>query len=242
MTIDITEHLPLVGWVVDRYYVRCIGGRIEREDLVSEGYVGLVKAAEKFDPARGCAFSTYAVYWVRHYIQRYMHNHGRLVRVPTYLQDRQHAKQLPSERLLWLDSTYGDSSGGAAHDFMGSDDNAQRRVPAALDVERLLVHIKDKRARFAVRQWYLKDRTLEEIGANIGGITRERVRQLVLRGLDEMRQRVQGRGRIARSVMTEPQSTRPNEQQEARWREALSIYRSRSTDNNSQQMTCIVPC
>jgi RNA polymerase sigma factor (sigma-70 family) len=220
VTIDITEHLPLVHWVIDRYYTRRISGRIEREDLVSEGYMGLVKAAEKFDPARGFQFSTYAVHRVRNYIGRYMQNHGRLVRVPIYLQDGERGKRLRPETIRWLDAPHGVDPSRTLHDFMGSDDPAQSNALAAEDIKRLVASIRDKRARFAVHHWYLKDRTLEEIGANIGGVSRERVRQLVLQGVAEMRRHVGvARPRTPPAV--------PTLTQEQRWRMALLVYKER---------------
>jgi len=58
------------------------GMGLDHEDLVSEGALGLIKAADKFELARGTKFSTYAVYWVSHYIRRAIDNHGRTIRIP----------------------------------------------------------------------------------------------------------------------------------------------------------------
>lgn len=55
-------------------------------DLVSEGMFGLFEAAKRFDPGRGCKFSTYAVYWIRCYLFRTA-NQNRIVRVPRYMHD-----------------------------------------------------------------------------------------------------------------------------------------------------------
>ena len=57
-------------------------------DLVSEGNIGLIKAAERFDPARECRFSTLCAIWVRQSIRRALANLGRTVRLPVYLADR----------------------------------------------------------------------------------------------------------------------------------------------------------
>ncbi|MCL4149807.1 UNVERIFIED_CONTAM: hypothetical protein GTU68_018917 [Idotea baltica] len=52
-------------------------------DLVQEGNIGLLDAIEKFDPLRGVRFPSYAVYWVRAYMLRYLINNVRLVKVGT---------------------------------------------------------------------------------------------------------------------------------------------------------------
>lgn len=52
------------------------------EDLVNEGNIGLIIAAEKFNPAMGFKFISYAVWWVRKIIMEHLSKHGRLVRLP----------------------------------------------------------------------------------------------------------------------------------------------------------------
>ena len=55
------------------------------QDLIAEGNVGLMKAAEKFDPAAGCRFSTYGTWWIKQSIRRALVSHVPSVRVPGYM-------------------------------------------------------------------------------------------------------------------------------------------------------------
>ncbi|MFZ2958127.1 MAG: RNA polymerase sigma factor RpoD/SigA [Candidatus Ozemobacteraceae bacterium] len=54
-------------------------------DLIQEGNLGLIKAISKFDYTLGYKFSTYAAYWVRHYMQKAVSEQGRTIRVPHHL-------------------------------------------------------------------------------------------------------------------------------------------------------------
>jgi RNA polymerase primary sigma factor len=56
-------------------------------DLVSNGNVGLMRAVERFDPARG-KFSVYAALWIKQSIRRALSNQSRVVRLPTHLVDK----------------------------------------------------------------------------------------------------------------------------------------------------------
>lgn len=52
------------------------------EDLVEEGNIGLIMAADKFEPSMGFKFISYAVWWVRKVIMEHITKHGRMVRIP----------------------------------------------------------------------------------------------------------------------------------------------------------------
>ncbi len=54
-------------------------------DLIAEGNIGLLKAAEKYDPEAGCRFSTYGSWWIKQAIRRALTNTVQSVRVPGYM-------------------------------------------------------------------------------------------------------------------------------------------------------------
>ena len=59
------------------------------EDLVQEGMLGLIRAVEKFDWRRGFKLSTYGTLWIRQALQRGLQNHGRTIRLPVHVAQRQ---------------------------------------------------------------------------------------------------------------------------------------------------------
>ena len=155
------------------------GARLD--DLIQEGNVGLMKAIEHFDPKKNVRFATYAVWWIRAYITRYLKD------------NRSQVRGGESERLSMVDfsldaaiddeseSTYierlEDPDPGPQEQFISEEKDAE--VQEALS--RVRKRIGD--LGWAILQERLtqdKPRTLEELGQR-WGVSRERVRQVELK-------------------------------------------------------------
>ncbi|MBN1356208.1 sigma-70 family RNA polymerase sigma factor [bacterium] len=92
----VSANLRLVIAVAKRYSNR----GYPFADLVQEGNIGLIKAAERFDWQRGCRFSTYAIWWIRQAITRAISDHSRTIRLPVHLSEMLNKMNRISHRLI----------------------------------------------------------------------------------------------------------------------------------------------
>ena len=80
----VNSNLRLVISVARKYQ----GQGLPLGDLIQEGMLGLIRAAEKFDWRKGFKFSTYGTLWIRQAIQRGLENSGRTIRLPVHIGQR----------------------------------------------------------------------------------------------------------------------------------------------------------
>jgi RNA polymerase primary sigma factor len=80
----IQANLRLVVSIAKRY----VGQGVLFMDLVQEGSIGLIKAAEKFDYSKNFKFSTYATWWIKQAIIRAIANNAKTIRIPVHMADK----------------------------------------------------------------------------------------------------------------------------------------------------------
>jgi RNA polymerase sigma-32 factor len=202
-------------------------------DLIQEGNLGLLQGVQRFDPHRGVKLSSYAAYWIRAYILKYLIDNIRLVRMgssraerklffqlnrarreleragfaaePKLLAEKLDVKESEvidmerrlSQSDLSIDAPTSDESGSATFgDFLASPGASVESLVADEDMRATFREIVDafavdldERGQQILRERVLADepRTLQAIGDDLG-VTRERVRQLEKKLVDQLRE------------------------------------------------------
>ena len=195
----ILANTRLVRAVARRYRTR----GMTVEDLEMEGMVGLMRAVEKFDVARGFKFSTYATTWIRQAIGRAIDDQSALIRRPVHAAVTQRREMRAGEEptypefmILSLDAPVGDSDeNDPLSEFIAATgpDIEETSVDRVFWRETLYAALNrlSARERSVVTLRYGLGAagdpwTLEDVGASMG-ITRERVRQIEVKAVTHLR-------------------------------------------------------
>ncbi len=92
----VESNFRLVVSIANKYR----GGSIPVSDLIQEGNIGLIHAADKFEYKRGFRFSTYATWWIRQAIQRAIADQGRTIRLPVHMWEKVNKMTRVSQQLV----------------------------------------------------------------------------------------------------------------------------------------------
>lgn len=130
----VQANLRLVVSIAKKY----IGQGVLFMDLVQEGSLGLIKAAEKFDYKKNFKFSTYATWWIKQTIIRAISNHARTIRIPVHMLEkiRRYKKacsRIYSDEMLNQDDETISKLSGLELNKIEEVKNALKTEPVSLD-------------------------------------------------------------------------------------------------------------
>jgi RNA polymerase primary sigma factor len=205
----INEHLPLVRAIAKKVIHH---SNLPPEDLIQEGTVGLMVAAEKFDHERGCKFATYAGWWIKQAMFKAISEQSHCMKIPVYVQEtlskyskiKQEMEQRGEsstdvtkkidECLKAYPKTISLNNDECNMAEIIADENAD--FIQVIELENLktdihsVVETLKERERNVIRMRFGLDecetQTLEQIG-NLYGVTKECIRQTEMRALNKLR-------------------------------------------------------
>ena len=163
----IQANLRLVVSIAKKY----IGQGILFMDLVQEGSLGLIKAAEKFDYKKNFKSSTYATWWIKQTIIRAISNHSRTIRIPVHMLEKIRKYKKACNIAAFDDSIEVDNE--TISRISGLDEKK-------IEEEKKFDELDEREREILIRRFGIgneEPKTLEQIGNDLG-FSKERIRQL----------------------------------------------------------------
>lgn len=173
------------------------GFGLDIDDLINEGNLGLLRAAEKFDPNNGTKFTTYAVWWIREAIQKAIRETSTGVKFPA----KKFTEMKSDEwKIASLDKTIENSEDDSASLLSFQKDNKEKSPEKAFvqmqmikEISEAVNQLKEKEQQIIKLRYGLTGKnpmSLSEIG-NEMGFSKERIRQIENKALCELKEILQ---------------------------------------------------
>jgi RNA polymerase sigma factor (sigma-70 family) len=143
----VERNVGLVGSLVQQLK-RSSGGRLDQgiteADLVQEGCISLLRAAERFDVSMGVRFGTYATFWAKAAIKRALHEQTRVVRLPSRVQNTYGKIRRASDMLSAQQMSRGDGSGEVTDDAVAIELRSAGLKLSPERVRQVINHVKSR--------------------------------------------------------------------------------------------------
>lgn len=159
---------------------------VELQDLVQEGNLALMEAHQRFDPTKGANFMTYAAYWIRSYMKRFVAHMRDTIRIPEgqFGKIRMECDSLDRAVMNDSDTTLGEMiAAPEAEEQIQDDKDTVEMLKAAL---KRLKPIEQQ----VIKARFMDQRTLDDVSHDYG-LTRERIRQIQNKALAKLRKNPQ---------------------------------------------------
>lgn len=206
----VENNILFVHHIINNHYK--VTNNLEYEDLLGYGRLGLVEAANRFDPEKGCRFSTYSRYWIKKMINDYIYRQATIVKIPSMhiklvhdlhqlavkvegiYQEREVTEEELAEN-LGIDVTQVMSVKGGFSNISLDDDeltltvDSEAENAALVDVIIEEVERLDPLKRDILYRYYginCRSQTLQEI-SELYMLSRERIRQIKKEALEEIK-------------------------------------------------------
>lgn len=181
----VSDNLNFVKAIANKY----MGKGMEFEDLVSEGYMAMVQAAQKFDPTRGTNFVGYAAPFIRKAMEQALDQQSGICRIPQ--SDKKHTPR-SANNAVSIDAPLAEGTHYTLLDVLVNKDALMADENTAFhqmlaDLQETL-KVLDTREKEVIEKFYgigIAHVTLAEIGEDMG-LKRERVRQIRDKALRKM--------------------------------------------------------